>query len=145
MKIKVKRIDSSLPLPEYESKGACGFDFITREDTTIKPHALGLVPTNCIIEVPHGYVLLVVPRSSTPRKKGLLIPHGLGVIDNDYHGPEDEIWFQTYNFTDQDVVVKRGEKVAQGLLMPVIQGDFEEVAEMKKESRGGFGSTDRKT
>lgn len=141
MKIKIKRIDTSLSLPNYESEGACGFDFITREDTTISPKMLGLVPTNCIIEVPKGYVLLVVPRSSTPRKKGLLIPHGIGVIDNDYHGPEDEIWFQTYNFTDKEVIVKRGERIAQGLFVPVARGEFEEVSEIKEESRGGFGST----
>lgn len=141
MKVRIKRIDNELPLPSYETDGACGFDFITRETTTIAPKSIGLVPTNCIIEVPKGYVLLVVPRSSTPKKKGLLIPHGMGVIDNDFHGPEDEIWFQAYNFTDQDVIVERGERVAQGLLVPITIVDFEDVNEMKKESRGGFGST----
>lgn len=144
MKVSVKRIDESLPLPEYESVGACGFDFVTRLDTPIAPKSLGLVPTNCIIEVPDGYVLLVVPRSSTPRKKGLLIPHGIGVIDNDYHGPEDEIQFQAYNFTDEEVIIKRGDRIAQGLFMPVSQATFIEVSEMKKENRGGFGSTDTK-
>ncbi len=81
MLVSIARIDSSLPLPRYESAGAVGFDFVTRENTTIAPGAIGLVPGNVIVQVPAGFALLVLPRSSLPRKKMLVCPHSLGVID----------------------------------------------------------------
>ncbi|MFH1643265.1 MAG: dUTP diphosphatase [Patescibacteria group bacterium] len=141
MKIKIKRIDKSLPLPVYETQGSVGLDLLAREDTLIKSKKIGLIPCNIIVEVPEGYVFLITSRSSTPRKKGLLMPHGIGVLDQDYCGPEDEALAQFYNFSDQDVVIKRGEKVAQGLLMPISKIFWEEVEEINKESRGGLGST----
>lgn len=141
MKVKITRIDKTLSLPKYETSGSVGFDFIAREDTEIQPHAVALVPGNVIVEVPVGYMLLVSLRSSTPRKKGLLKPHGIGVIDHDYCGPHDEIKIQVYNFTDKPVTVLRGEKIAQGIFVRVDKCEFEEVEKIKEESRGGFGST----
>ena len=131
-----------LPLPRYETAGAVGFDILSRETMTIAPKTLARIPSNLIIETPKGYALLVVPRSSTPKKKGLLIPHGIGVIDQDYCGPEDEILIQLYNFTDKEVVVERGERIAQGLFTRVDQIAWEEVETMEHHNtRGGFGST----
>lgn len=141
MKVNIKRIDSTLPLPNYATKDACCFDLYTRETKIIPPHTIALIPTNIILEVPLGHMLLIAARSSTPKKKGLLVPHGMGIIDRDYHGPNDEIWFQVLNFTDNEVIVEKGERVAQGCLVPVPQVEFNEVLEMKKVSRGGFGST----
>jgi dUTP pyrophosphatase len=89
MQVMIQRVDPSLPLPRHESNGAVGFDFVTREDTTIAPGAIGLVPGNVIVKVPDGTALLVIPRSSLPRKTGLVCPHSIGVIDGDYHGPKD--------------------------------------------------------
>lgn len=142
MKVKIQRVDKSLPLPKYETEGSVGFDFIARQDTVIEPKSVALVPGNAIIEVPKNYMLLVSLRSSTPRKKGLLKPHGIGVIDHDYCGPKDEIKIQVYNFTDQPVTVSRGDKIAQGIFVRIDKFEWEEVDEIKKESRGGFGSTD---
>lgn len=119
MKVRVKRVDKNLPLPKYETPGACCFDLLAREQTVIQPKSLGLIPSNIIIEVPKGYMFIVVPRSSTPKKKGLLIPHGIGVIDQDYHGPEDEVWFQVYNFTDEAVTIEKGDRVSQGYLIHI--------------------------
>lgn len=141
MKVKITRIDRTLPLPKYETSGSVGFDFVAREDTEIQPHAVALVPGNVIVEVPVGYMLLASLRSSTPRKKGLLCPHGIGVIDHDYCGPHDEIKIQVYNFTDKSVTVLRGDKIAQGIFVRVDKCEFEEVDQIKEESRGGFGST----
>jgi len=143
MKAKIKRIDDGLPLPCYETSGSVGFDILARTDTMIEPGKIALVPGNIIVEVPDGYVLTIASRSSTPIKRGLLTPHGIGVIDHDYCGPEDEIRIQVYNFTDEAVVVKRGEKIAQGLFMRVDKFEWDEVEKMDKVSRGGFGSTDR--
>lgn len=142
MKIRIKRIDKSLPLPVYETEKSVGFDLITRENTLIKKKEIGLVPCNVIIEVPKGFIFVVSSRSSTPKKKGLLMPHGLGIIDQDYCGPKDEVLAQFYNFSDKDVLIKKGEKIAQGIFLPVEIVQWQEKKEIKKESRGGFGSTD---
>jgi dUTP pyrophosphatase len=140
LKAKITRIDKGLPLPKYETEGAAAFDFVTRETTLIEPQKLALVPSNIVVKVPSGYMLAVVPRSSTPRKKGLLIPHGIGIIDNDYCGPEDEIMIQVYNFGDLPVTIERGERIAQGVFIRIAKADFRE-ADINHKTRGGFGST----
>lgn len=141
MRVKIKRIDNTLPLPEYQTAGAAAFDLYSREDMTIAPKTIALIPTNIIVEVPKGYMLTVVTRSSTPKKKGLLVPHGIGIIDQDYHGAKDEIILQVYNFTNQEVTVAKGERVGQATFVRVDQAEWAETDEMKKISRGGFGST----
>lgn len=141
MKAKIKRVDSDLPLPKYETAGSVGFDFVVREEVTIAPREIALIPGNVIVEVPHGYMLAVTLRSSAPRKKGLLIPHGFGVIDQDYCGTHDEVKIQVYNFTDSPVTVNRGDRIAQGIFVKIDAVEWEEVDQVKGESRGGFGST----
>ncbi len=141
MKVKIKRIDQSLPLPIYETDGSVGFDIIAREDRSVAPGAIGIVPSNLIVEVPRGYMLVVASRSSTPMKKGLTPPHGFGIIDHDYCGPEDEIGVLVYNFSGVTVNVARGEKIAQGVFVKIDKFEWEEVAEMEGKTRGGFGST----
>lgn len=141
MKVKIKRIDSSLPLPIYETKGSVGFDIMARENISIPPKEISMIPSNLIVEVPEKYMLVVASRSSTPSKKGLTPPHGFGIIDHDYCGPEDEIKVLVYNFTDKDVEIKRGDKIAQGVFVRIDKFEWEEVSEISAPSRGGFGST----
>jgi len=141
MKVKIQRVDKNLPLPVYETSGSVGFDIISREDITIPAGALGFIPGNIIVEVPRNYMLIVASRSSTPKKKGLLTPHGIGIIDHDYCGPEDEIRIQVYNFTGREVIVRRGDKVAHGVFVHIDKFDWEEVERMLNQNRGGFGST----
>ncbi len=141
MKVKIKRIDGDLPLPVYETDGSVGFDILARTDSWIAPKEIGMIPSNLIVEVPEGHMLVVASRSSTPGKKGLLPPHGFGIIDHDYCGPEDEIKVLVYNFTEKAVVIKRGEKIAQGVFVKIDKFEWEEVEKIDKESRGGFGST----
>lgn len=143
MDVKIKRIDKSLPLPQYETSGSVGFDILAREHTTIESKAIKLIPGNIVVEVPEGYMLIVASRSSTPRKKGLTPPHGLGIIDHDYCGEEDEVKIQVYNFSDETVSVEKGEKIAQGVFIKINKVGWTEVDGMKAESRGGFGSTDK--
>ena len=140
LEVTIKRIDISLPLPTYATAGSVGFDLLCREDTEIAPRTLGRVPANVIVQTPPGYMLLVSLRSSTPRRKGLLIPHGVGIIDQDYCGEGDEIMLQVYNFLDEAVTVQRGERIAQGMFVPIMQVNWNEVDEVGK-GRGGFGST----
>lgn len=141
MDLRVTRIDETLPLPAYATSGSVAFDVYARVETKIPARAVGLVPSNLIVCVPEGYVLLLASRSSTPLKKGLLTPHGIGIIDQDYCGPNDELKVQLYNFTEQDVTVARGDRIGQAMIMPVEKVRLVETAPQAAESRGGFGST----
>lgn len=143
MQVFLKRIDTDLPLPQHESHGAVGFDLIVRTTTTIEPKAIALIPGNVIVKVPEGYALFIVPRSSLPRKKSLIFPHSIGIIDQDYHGPEDEIRIQVMNMGDSPVTVERGEKIAQGMLVKIEKVEWTEVEDHGAQTRGGFGSTDK--
>lgn len=143
MKVKIIRVDKELPLPKFETSGAVAFDLVAREDTVIPPKEIVLVPSNNIIEVPVGFALILVPRSSMPKKTGLSFPHSIGIIDQDYCGPEDEVMVQVYNYTEKEVTVKRGDKIAQGMFVKVEKASWEEVDSHNKPTRGGFGSTDK--
>lgn len=138
--VAIKRVDTDLPLPTYATGGSVGFDLLCRMDMEIAPGTIALIPGNVIVQIPSGYMLMIALRSSTPRRKGLLIPNGLGVIDQDYNGEDDEIMIQVYNFSNDVVHVKRSERIAQGLFIPVVQVAWNEVDTVGK-SRGGFGST----
>ena len=141
MQIKIKRLDKELPLPAYQTAGSAGFDIYARENSVIASKAIALVPSNLIIATPPGYMLVVASRSSTPKRKGLMVANGIGIIDSDYSGPEDEVKILVYNFTDNEVTVEKGERIAQGLFVKVEQGQWEEVDQMEAKTRGGFGST----
>lgn len=142
MKIKIKRIDKSLPLPEYHTSGAVAFDLYSRFDTVIRPKTLERLPTNIIVAIPKGYMLEIKDRSSTLKKKGLYI--STGYIDNDYCGESDEILLQVYNITENEVRVERGERIGQGVFVRIDIGEWEEVDNMDSNSRGGFGTTGHK-
>lgn len=141
MKISIQRVDPSLPLPTYNSPGAVGFDLITRETTVIEPGAIGLVPGNVIVAVPEGTMLMITPRSSLPRRKNLVCPHSVGIIDHDYHGEKDEIMVQVQNISAEPVTVERGERIAQGIFVRIEKAEWQEVPSHGKPTRGGFGST----
>lgn len=143
MKVNIKRIDKTLPLPKYETAGSVGFDLICRESAQIVPQSIVLIPANVIVETPPGYMLMICLRSSTPRKLGLMMAQGVGIVDNDYCGEEDELKIQVYNFTDEIVNVERGSRIAQGVFVRVDTPEWNEVEQMSNTSRGGFGSTDR--
>ena len=139
MKITIKRIDTTLPLPEYHTPGAVAFDLYARESVDIAPHTVARIPTNVIVAVPAGYMLYIKDRSSTIGKKGLLATAGF--IDQDYCGESDEVLFQVYNISDNPVTVGRGERVGQGVFIKIEQAEWSEVSQMSDKSRGGFGST----
>lgn len=134
MKLITKRFDTSIPLPEYEEKAA-GFDFVCREDAIIDPKEIKALPGNIALEIPEGYVLLVVPRSSTANRKGMIMPHSMGVVDPFYDGEDNEIVLLFQNITDQPVKVKRGEKLAQGILVKYEKVEFDESKKLKPSKR----------
>lgn len=139
--VHIRRVDPSLPLPRYESVGAVGFDLASRVAADIAPGELARIPANVIVEVPPGHALLVASRSSTPARWGLLVPHGIGVIDQDYCGPDDEIHIQLLNFRSTPVHVPRGTRLAQGLIIGIARASWLEVDRTGRPSRGGYGST----
>jgi dUTP pyrophosphatase len=140
LQVTIKRIDNKLPLPTYATAGSVGFDLYCREDTEIAPRTIELIPGNVIVRIPQGYMLILTLRSSTPLRKGLLIPNGVGIIDQDYGGEGDELKVQVLNFREEAVTVKRGERIAQGIFVPITRATWNEVDTMGK-GRGGFGST----
>lgn len=139
MKIRIKRLDTALPLPEYHTSGAVAFDLSARVDMTIAPRSVARIPANIIVEVPPGHMLYIKDRSSLAVKKGLLATAGF--IDQDYCGEKDEILFQVYNISDAPVAIGRGERLGQGVFIKIERAEWQEAQEMKKDSRGGFGST----
>jgi dUTP pyrophosphatase len=140
MTVCIHRLDQSVALPAYHTAGAAGFDLASSVEMTVQPGEVALVPTGLVIEVPKGHVLGVFARSSTPLKRGLMVANGVGVVDSDYCGPADEIKIEVFNFTAAPVAVKRGDRLAQGVLIPVVRATWEE-REPVAPSRGGFGGT----
>ncbi len=141
MRLKIKRLDPTIPLPAYGTDEAAGFDLAASSDITIGPGQIALVRTGLIIEVPTGHFLAIFARSSTPLKRGLVVPNGVGVVDPDYSGPNDEVMIQVLNFTKADVVVRRGDRRAQGIVLPAPRVMWNEVEEIRGVTRGGFGAT----
>jgi dUTP pyrophosphatase len=128
-------------LPSYGSSEAAGFDLASAHDILVKPRQIALVRTGLVIEVPTGFFLAIVARSSTPLKRGLVVSNGVGVIDPDYSGPEDEVMIQVMNVTESDVQIRRGDRLAQGIVLPAPRVTWEEVSEIREVTRGGFGAT----
>ncbi len=140
MKVRITRTRSEAVLPEYKTSGACCFDLVCVEDAVIEPKAIADLPTGLIFGVPEGYMLMVAPRSSTP-KKGVQMPHGIGIIDQDYCGPEDELKLRIMNFTDATVTIKKGDRVCQAGFVRIDRAAWDEGPALTEKTRGGFGTT----
>jgi dUTP pyrophosphatase len=130
-------------LPSYGTNEAVGFDLAAAHDLVVAPRQIVLVRTGLVIEVPPGYFLAIFARSSTPLKRGLIVANGVGVIDPDYSGPNDEVMIQVMNVTDLDVQIRRGDRLAQGVVLPAPRVVWDEVNEIREVTRGGFGATGR--
>ncbi len=140
-KILIKKLDPQATLPTYQTPGAAAFDIALIEDVVIPPRGLIKTRTGLVIQVPAGHFLQIVSRSSNAVKKGITMANGLGVVDGDYCGPNDEIFLVIANLTDAEVKLSAGDRVAQGLILPVARVSIEEVQEMTGPDRGGHGST----
>ena len=141
LNVRVRRLRDSVRLPAYETAGAAAFDLAAADDVTIAPGQVALVPTGLVIEVPTGWFLGIFARSSTPLKRGLVVANGVGVVDSDYCGPADEVKIAVLNVTASTVLVRAGDRLAQGILLPAPRVTWEEVDRVRPTSRGGFGAT----
>lgn len=141
MRVPISRIDPTVSLPVYGTSEAAGFDLAASADIVVPPRSIVLVPTGLVIGVPAGHFLAIFARSSTPFKRGLMVANGVGVVDPDYCGPTDEVRLQLLNITDEPVQVTRGDRLAQGVILPAPRVTWQEVPALRDGSRGGFGST----
>lgn len=138
--VKIKRFDKELPLPEYKTAGAAALDLYARTEVIIQPREVKLIPLNVAIEIPQDYFGLLVSRSSA-HKLGITAANGVGIIDSDFRGDNDECCFLALNFTDKVVTIERGTRIAQILIISAKQVKVVEVESMGNADRGGFGST----
>ena len=129
-------------LPKRSTRGSAGYDFECVVDTICPAHKITLIPTGIKAQIDSGYYLQLAVRSSTPKKKGLILANGIGIIDEDYYNnPDNEghIMFQVYNITDDDVVISAGERIGQGVFIKYVITDNDMAEGLRT---GGFGSTD---
>lgn len=147
--IKIKKLehfDNKLSIPQYETKQAAGADiracFEHQDQMTIAPGQRVLIPTGLAFEIEPGFEVQVRPRSGLSLKTQLLVVNSPGTIDADYRG---EVKVILGNFGDQDEIIRHGDRIAQIVLMPIVQAAFEIVNELNETDRGagGFGSTGR--
>lgn len=141
MEIAIRRLHPDTPLPEYKTSGAVAFDLAVIEEGVLAPGERKMFRTGLVVKVPAGHVLLLAARSSNA-KKGIQMANSIGVIDEDYCGPEDELRLFLYNISTEPYHIQKGERIAQGFFVPISMGSFIEPREWRVENnRGGFGST----
>jgi dUTP pyrophosphatase len=140
--VKVMRLAGAedLPLPAYETAGAAGLDLRATTDTVLKPGTRALVPTGLAIALPQNYEAQVRPRSGLAVKHGITVLNAPGTIDSDYRG---EIKVPLINLGAEDFVIRRGDRIAQMVVAPVVQLVWNETASLEDTARGagGFGSS----
>ena len=133
-----------LPLPAYETAGAAGMDLRAAvpedEALVLRPGARTAVPTGLAFALPDGFEAQVRPRSGLALKSGVTVANAPGTIDADYRG---ELKVLLVNLGEEDFVIRRGDRVAQLVIAPVVQAAWREVGDLDATARGagGFGST----
>ena len=142
MKINIKKLTETAILPERGSAYAAGYDLFAdlEESIEIQPHETKMIGTGLAMEIPKGYFGGVFARSGLSAKEGLRPANCVGVVDADYRG---EVKVALHN--DGEVVreIKKGQKIAQLVVVPFLSVEFDEVKELSETVRGvgGFGST----
>jgi len=137
--------NSGINLPVRSTKNSAGYDIEAAEDVTIPAFKLGqkpvLVKTGLKAYMQSDEVLILANRSSNPGKKGLILANSIGVVDSDYYGNPDNdghIMFAFFNFKDEDIEIKKGERIGQGMFQKYLVTDNDIAG---GERTGGFGST----
>jgi dUTP pyrophosphatase len=140
--VRVKRLPhgEGLDLPAYATQGAAGMDVLAAEDVTLAPGARHAVATGLAMAIPPGFEIQVRPRSGLALKHGIGVPNAPGTIDSDYRG---ELKVILINHGTEPFAVRRGDRIAQLVLAPVVQASWLPVDELDETARGegGFGST----
>ena len=141
MRLPIKRLDPSIPLPGYARADDAGLDLHAAERTVLKPGERVLVPTGVAIAIPKGFAGLVMPRSGLALRHGVSVLNAPGLIDAGYRG-ELKVLLINHDSTTT-VTLERGERIAQLVISAVTSAELVEVQELPTSERGegGFGST----
>lgn len=145
LKILDSRIGNEFPLPHYATEGSAGMDLRACVDGEVELAAgdTYLVPTGMAIHVADpGYAAILLPRSGLGHKHGVVLGNLVGLIDSDYQG---QLFVSCWNRGKENFTIKPGERIAQMVIVPVVQAEFEIVEEFDSSERGagGFGHTGR--
>jgi dUTP pyrophosphatase len=131
-----------LPLPSYQTAGSAGMDLVAANDepVSVAPGDIRLVPTGLFAAIPAGYEAQIRPRSGLALQHGLTLPNSPGTIDSDYRG---ELQVVVGNVGRETFVIRRGMRIAQMIVAPVVRARIQAVAELDATDRGtgGFGHT----
>jgi dUTP pyrophosphatase len=141
VEVLIVRLDPEVPIPSYEHPGDAGADLVTTVDATLAPGQRALLPTGIAIALPPGYAAFVHPRSGLAVRHGVSLVNAPGTVDAGYRG---EIKVSVINLDPSaPVVFRRGDRIAQLVIQPVLRAAFHEVRELPGTARGsgGFGST----
>ena len=151
MKLKVKKLRPDAVVPKYGTEGASGFDFVAVEDTLILTGQTELVKTGLAMAIDQGYELQVRPRSGMSLKTPLRVSNAPGTVDSDFRGEICVIMTNTSRPFQKDdgtydsgaYLIKKGDRIAQGVICPIVQVEFDEVDDLDDTVRGlgAFGST----
>lgn len=139
MQVRIKK-NHDFPL-EYKTTGACAFDLCAMEDVTFAPKEWKLVDTGTVVETPQEYALVIAPRSSTFKNYGLMQVNSIGIIDQDYSGDNDTIKFAYINMKNEEITIKKWERIGQGMFVKIERPEMIFVDTMSNSDRGGFGTT----
>lgn len=139
--------DQNINLPIRKTKNSAGYDIEAAEDCIVPSFKNGmnptLVKTGIKAYMQEDEVLILANRSSNPKKKGLILSNSIGVVDADYYGNQDNdghIMFAFYNIKEEDITIKKGECIGQGIFQKFLKVDNDNV---QGERTGGFGSTNK--
>lgn len=142
MKLKIKKLNENVNIPEYKSEGAAGMDLYANIDKPVilRPLQRKLIPTGLSIELEHGYEAQIRPRSGMALKNGISVLNTPGTIDEDYRG---EVGIIAVNLSTDEYTIQPQERIAQMVITKVEQADIEVVTELSDTERGdgGFGHT----
>ncbi len=146
VKLLDKRLGNDIPLPHYGTQGSAGLDLraCLEETLVLNPGETKLIPTGMSIYIEdNGLAAMILPRSGLGHKHGIVLGNLVGLIDSDYQG---ELMVSCWNRGDKPFTMEIGERIAQLIIVPVVQAEFDLVQEFEATDRGagGFGSTGTK-
>ena len=141
MRLEFQKLDPAAILPSRAREGDAGLDLAANQDAKIGPGERALIPTGLAVAIPEGHAGLVLPRSGLASRQGLTLANSPGLIDSGYRG---EVTIAVVNLDPvAPVEIRKGDRIAQLLLVPFAQAESSEVTELPGSERGqgGFGSS----
>lgn len=138
--IRIKKLHPDAVIPQYKKSGDAGFDLHCLKDTLVPANGLAVLPTGLCMAIPEGYEMQIRMRSGASMQTPLMLANAPGTIDSGYRG---EIGIIVRNLNAQAYLARKGERIAQGVIAPVLQANFMEADSLPDSERGGcgFGST----